>query len=383
MEACRPDSVQTVGTAQDVLFYGSDDYLEAAMNEHTRREFLYRALPGAVVAGAGLTVLQPLVSFAADPQLPPAVAPRGYTAGKFALEIDGQFAGWVQSVAGGHAISDRVALNKVAPNKVAPVETLPGVKYADITVNCGTGMSKNFYDWIKASFDKQFSRKSGAVITADYNYKEKSRLDWTGALITEVGFPALDAASKDAAKMTIKFSPETTRMQTFPAGGGAYPAGYKSGQAVQKKWLPANFRLQIAGLEQACTRVNKIEAITVRVSSAANQPLGVSKVSGVPARLQASNLVVTFPVADAKSFYDWHESFVIKGNSGPGNEKSGTLSYLTPDLKEALFTLTFRGLGIFKLTPEKVEAGGENIRRVKAEMYCKEMAFTHTPTAWA
>jgi len=345
------------------------------MSEQTRREFLYRTLPGAVVVGSGLSVLQPLVSFAADRQLPPAAAQRGYTAGKYALEIDGQVAGWVQSVEGGQATS-----TVVAPNKVAPVKSLPGVKYADIIVNCGTGMSRNFYDWIKASFDKQYSRKSGAVIATDYNYKERSRMDWANALITEVGFPALDAASKDAAKMTIKFSPETTRHVATPAGGAAYTG---SKQAVQKKWLPANFRLQIAGLESACTRVNKIEAITVRFPSAADQPLGVSKVSGVPARLQASNLVVTFPEADAKPFYDWHESFVIKGNSGPGNEKSGTLAYLTPDIKEALFTLTFRGLGILKLTPEKVEAGSENIRRVKAEMYCKDIGFAHTPTAWA
>lgn len=32
-------------------------------------------------------------------------------------------------------------------------------------------------------------------------------------LISEIGFPALDASSKDAAKMSIKFSPETTRFQ--------------------------------------------------------------------------------------------------------------------------------------------------------------------------
>jgi hypothetical protein len=31
------------------------------------------------------------------------------------------------------------------------------------------------------------------------------------ALITQIGLPALDAASKDAAKMTVKFAPEYTR----------------------------------------------------------------------------------------------------------------------------------------------------------------------------
>ena len=40
-----------------------------------------------------------------------------------------------------------------------------------------------------------------------------------------------------------------------------------------------------------------------------------------------------------------------------------------------LLTLNFAGLGIFKLTPEKVEAGSENIRRIKAEMYCESIEF--------
>lgn len=39
------------------------------------------------------------------------------------------------------------------------------------------------------------------------------------ALITQIGFPALDAGSKDAAKMTITFSPEYTRMQSNTGGG--------------------------------------------------------------------------------------------------------------------------------------------------------------------
>jgi hypothetical protein len=47
-----------------------------------------------------------------------------------------------------------------------------------------------------------------------------------------------------------------------------------------------------------------------------------------------------------------------------------------------LFKLDFHHLGIFKLAPEPVEPGGENIRRVKAEMYCEEIKFSYTP-AWA
>jgi len=79
--------------------------------------------------------------------------------------------------------------------------------------------------------------------------------------------------------------------------------------------------------------------------------------------------------ADPAEFYQWHQDFVIKCNNGRDREKIGTLEFLTPDHKEALFTLTLRGLGIFKLTPE---AGNEMARRVTAEMYCDDIGFAHS-----
>ena len=69
----------------------------------------------------------------------------------------------------------------------------------------------------------------------------------------------------------------------------------------------------------------------------------------------------------------WHESFVIDGKNSTDQERTGRLQYLSQDLKTVLLTVNFTGLGIFKLTPEKVEAGSENIRRVRAEMYCENI----------
>lgn len=294
---------------------------------------------------------------------------RGYTAGRFAMDLAGQFAGWISSIEGGHATSD-VVVEKLGADMIQH-KHLAGVKYEDITVNCGTAMSKSFYTWIQNSLDRKHTRNDGAIITADYDQKEVSRLDFFHALITEVGFPALDAASKDAAKMTVKFSPEYTRAKAKTGGAVQAPIG----KGEQKKWLPSNFRLKIDGIETACTRVNKIEALTIK-QKVVEDPHGERRdYEKVPASIEYPNLVITCSESHADQLYAWHEDFVINGNNGQDKEKGGTLEYLSANLKDVLFTLTFSGLGIFKLTPDKVESASDNIRRLKAEMYCEQITF--------
>jgi len=293
---------------------------------------------------------------------------RVYTAGKFALDLGGDFAGWISSMEGGQATAD-VVVEKLGGDLIQH-KHIAGVKYEDITVNCGTSMSKSFYDWIDASLKHQCSRIDGALITADFNMKEVARMNFFQALITEVGFPALDAASKDAAKMTVKFAPEMTR--SVPKTGSAIKGDIGKGQ--QKKWLPANFKLQIDGLDDACKHVNKVEALTFK-QKVVEHPVGeLRDYQKEPAHIEIPNLVFTCAEAYADKLYQWHEDFVIKGNNDNSKEKTGSLQYLGSDLKP-LFTIEFTGLGIFKLTPEKVEAASENIRRVKAELYVENIKF--------
>jgi hypothetical protein len=97
--------------------------------------------------------------------------------------------------------------------------------------------------------------------------------------------------------------------------------------------------------------------------------------------VEVPNLVITLSEHMGDNFYRWHEDFVVKGNCGQDAEKSATLEYLTPNLQEVLFTLTFQNLGIFKISPDKVEAGGETVRRLKAEMYCEDIKFNFSSAA--
>jgi phage tail-like protein len=330
--------------------------------EKKEEVFLMRQKARVLLVGFVL-VLLPLLMGAAGRNA------RGNATGRFALEIDGVMMGWVESASGGNAVAD-VVTEKPGADSLQR-KHIGNVKYEEITITVGAEMSKEFYQWIQNSFDRKYTRKSGSIIAADFNYKEISRLDFTNAMMMEVGMPALDAASKDAAKMTIKIMPEFTRHQK----GSGNTVKLAPGRS-QKQWLPSNFRLNIDGLEEATPRVNKIEALTIKwkiVDLAGGETRDYEQEA---TSVEIPNLVITVDESHARSLYDWQDDFVIKGNNGQEKERGGTLEYLTPNLKEALFTLKFGHLGIFKLTPDKMEAGSENIRRVKAEMYVEEMRFS-------
>jgi phage tail-like protein len=295
-----------------------------------------------------------------------------YTSAKFALSINNDNSGWLYSAEGGMASTD-VVTEKLGQEHLVR-KRIGNLKYEDITLSFGAGMSRQFYDWIKASFENKHERRDGAILTCDYDATVKSTLDFYRALISEITFPALDAASKDAAKMTVKMTPEMTKVK-YGGGGSVTPQKYPISSQKQKKWSPANFRLRIDGLEDACRRVNKIEALTLK-QKVLEVPVGeLRDYEREPAHLEVPNLVVTLTESFSEPFHKWFEDFVIRGNCDEGNQKTGSLECLTPDLKDTLFTLNFEALGIFKMTPDKHEAGSENLRRVKFEMYTERLTF--------
>jgi hypothetical protein len=134
---------------------------------------------------------------------------RGYTAGRFLVELDGSAAGFVESVEGGDVFSD-VVVEKVGADGVAH-KHLAGVRYEDLALVVGPNMSRSFFEWIASTLDRKFTRKDGAVSFQDYTGSEKERLVWQGGLLSEIVFPAVDAGSREGAHLTVKVRPELTQ----------------------------------------------------------------------------------------------------------------------------------------------------------------------------
>jgi hypothetical protein len=283
------------------------------------------------------------------------------------LELDGVITGLLPSAEGGNAFAD-VIVEPIGPDHIQR-KHIGGVKYEDIAVTSDLPMASGFGAWVAASLGLDFQIKSGAVVIADRNFNESSRVNFSNALITEVGFPALDAGSKDAAKMTIKFQPETTR---FVGGSG----GRLPGATVPKThhFLSSNFRLAIDGLD--CRKVTKIEPITATLVFALVTGGDSGRQQLQPVTWNYTNLRLTLPEFAAKSFIDYYQDFVIQGNNGDDQEKSGSLSYLSPDLKTELGRINFGHIGIYKLTRPKVVSGTTSgIRMITVDLYFETLQF--------
>lgn len=297
---------------------------------------------------------------------------RGYAAGRVALELGGAPAGLPLFAAGGDATADVVA-EKLGTSTFRR-KHIAGVRYTDILVTCGLEMGVAFWTWIADTLAAQHTPRDGALVVLDYDFNELQRLTFQHALVTQIGFPALDAGSKDSGRLAVRLSPELTRVEK-PSGKSSYGKSLAYGK--QKKWLPSNFRVTIPGLD--LTRVNRVEALTVDVV-AQEHAIGEARIyEQTAAELTVPDVELTVAESHAADLRAWHEDFVIKGNNDSSHEKTGSIEMLSSDLKDVLLRLDLAGLGIYSLADAPVEAGSEAIRRVKAKLYCEEMRLAATP----
>jgi hypothetical protein len=288
-----------------------------------------------------------------------------YSAGRFALEIAGTPVGFASSVAGGERFADVIATT--APSGV--VEKKPGpVRYAPIVLEVDASLASDFYDWMTGFLDGNQKPKGGVIRLLDYGLREQSRLEWTDGLITEVAFPAADAGSKDAATLRVTLQPDATRRVD-----GSGTTVLVAAQSHQKRWLPSNFKFSISGLETATRKANRVDELVL------SRPVTGTPGALVGGTLDVPDVVFTVPTSEAEGFYEWFEDFVVKGRNTAGDERTGSLVFLDSGLKE-LIGVSFKGLGIVRVSQERLAQGSAAIARVKVTMYCEQVRLSPVPT---
>lgn len=262
----------------------------------------------------------------------------------FYLDLGREGLATLKSVDGGVVFAD--VIESFADGGRAPEKVVGQIKWDDIVLK--KGFTSTAVEWAQMAVAPEVQRASGTVLAADARLGHTATLTFHEALITEFGMPALDADSKEAGYVTVKFTPERIE---YTKGSGQKLAVPRD----EERWLPANFKLDLDGVDAA--RVSKIDAITIK--------------QNMHELLEFSNLKLSFPADSAQKWIDWHEDFVIKGNNGEDFEKAANLK-LYNEGGEQLIDLTFRGVGILSVTaPRDPDA----VRKDSAARYVAELYF--------
>jgi hypothetical protein len=296
-----------------------------------------------------------------------ALGRNSYSAGHFLFQIDeggGEGAAYVRSVSGG--MGKGAVLGDQAGPVALSFKHLGAVEIDPIQLEIGMSLSKPLLEWIRDSWRRKFSRRSGSIIHSDFNFKSKLEQWFEDALITETKFPALDGSAKEPAYLSVTLLPEKVKLTK----GDGSPVQGKHGMN-QKLWLPSNFRLDIQGID--CKYVNKIESFSVTQKT---KPLytGSTRFPQVePTGIDFSNINIYMGVDHASDFLAWYDKFIMHGDKDTKQERDGFLEFLGPDTKTVLFTVNLNRLGIHKLSIEKSEANAESVKRCKVELYLESM----------
>jgi len=292
---------------------------------------------------------------------------RTYAGGRFSLELDDhQPMGWVTSIDGGHL-------------KSQPVSSMAGVdsfvaKYAgratfdDITVTLGTAMSPQLWKWVEASINRKPERRNGAIVGYDYNLCERSRRTFSNALISEIAFPALDAASKNAHTVSLKLAPESIEFGK-PDGNKRVAAYGKDEVSKQKMWLSNNFSFSLDRFKGDESLFNiKVDGFSIKQTIIPN-PVGSEMWARKEAgRLELPNIVVHIPENLSRGWADWYKTSVIEGNRLKQYTTGAIRFFGQPQKRDELMRFELSGVSLLSLEFDKMEASKEGISMVKATL---------------
>lgn len=154
--------------------------------------------------------------------------------------------------------------------------------------------------------------------STDLNGKITEERYYQGAVVQEIIFPELNGAGKNPVNVQIKIRSGSLSVKEN-AGNANAALGKRSSTAVE-----SNFRVTLGGL--LTNRVAKISAIRITAGQSSSFSLEVSE-------------------TDAKSWQNWLMNAVSK-------RETGTIEWLAPTLKEAIFKVELRDVEITSITSQ-------------------------------
>lgn len=304
----------------------SDDSSSTAdLGNLSRREFFAGAGATAGVAAALGTLGGLGAAFDAQ-----GAVKRQYFSAYVGLELDGKFAGLLESAEGGEPV---IVLTSAGPGRS---RAIAGVRYELLKLRLAD-MSPAMYGWIAEATQGSAVGRKGAVVTGDPQ-QETYRLAFQGARLVEIQLDPLEAGRREAARFTVTIAPSSS--SHVPAPGGK---PFVATTLKKSPLLVSNFRLYIKGLEATTQHVVSIDEIGLRGPLAPTpdrrEVPTIGPLTPLPLRFQLA-------LVHATPLYQWMNDTL----AGKGGALQGELQLLDPTMKKVVMSLSFDQLLITRIS---------------------------------
>jgi len=295
-----------------------------------------------------------------------------YSAAHFALELAGlPDIGMFRSIEGGGIKADVMTYQN--GGTYDRWRQLGRPKFEDLKLQVGMAMSEGFYKWIAEFFGGKAVRKNGAVVAADFLYKERARREFTEAMISEIVFPKLDGADKNTAYMNVTMAVEDIQFKP----GDQHELAQNKGFEEQKAWKACNFMFKLDGFP-CCSRVSKVDSFTVKQTVIEYHSGGRHGPSKTPSAIDWPQLSFYLPEIDAQPLLDHVKRRIVGGEVPNADRLNGQIDmYDNSEKKGVHFEMHFHGADIINVAPDKSDASSEEMKMVKVDMYVERMEFKY------
>jgi phage tail-like protein len=252
-------------------------------------------------------------------------AKKGFTPGHYALDVDGKVWAMIKSCEL-PGIEGDVAEYQLATDNFA-TKAVTNFKYSAAKLEISLAQGKDLWTWLESAINKQSRFAQCAVILADADLNAMNRVDMEDVYITELGFPAFDASSKELASISVSLRP--TRVRFSDASGKIQG---NAGTGKLKNYGTNNFELQLGSFDPG--KVKKVDAFKFENKVTENWLGKFNEPELLHTKLTRGDLTVEWSGDYAMELQKYADSLFRGGGRGQGAELDGTLSFLKNDMTQ-------------------------------------------------
>lgn len=288
----------------------------------------------------------------------------GYSSSRFAIELEGKIAGFVQSLQmPGYRLEPVVVPLGTDPRPALGNNTHIEPMQAEFEPLQASAL----LDWAFSLPERRHGEIAGAALVMDLDGKTQRRVEWTEGLLTELRLPTLDAASKQGFVIGISWQPSS--VVYAKAAATARPPVSPRGKGPTL----ANFR--VSGLPFESSFITRIGLPTVTSKIAEDGFGSFRPPRPTYNRIDLGELSLEFSARSRDAVLAWVQKIIDDGRIIDEEYLDIVVDLLDPAMKKVLMSLRLSGCGLLAYQEARLHSAAELLPTVTLSLSVSALAL--------